>query len=1267
MTTTKKSRPTSTKFIPPDKMATTAMSDEMTIGFEQIAVSITLMIVSLCFLSRHQFKGLYHYFFGDSGSSKSDDKGNTKIDGQHKNSSSFGIRYGSKTTTTSNGIIRNENYSSRNNGSDHPMQILTKKESSHDSGNNNDAVFPNNFFRRRRRGNQTSLLNGSSSSSTSKKRVSSSPIRKCQSSPMVSSIPMSIVTTPNNFNPATTPTTITTPQSTYQTPQHHPHSHSSYSSSTKIQEINDSNNNNNNNIHLSNNHENENNGNEYDDEYYTTLTDHERFTKAYESHLRHAEYRRLILPATCRLLDTIETTKDEKMNNKNGKNKGKDNKKETKKKSKQKHTEDDDDDDIDQDDDHDHDDESMMNIFSWIIDVMHKIISFDYIGNTFILIVRICKAFMCRFRRVLAAWGYNIKVGDEEEEEDEDDLTVGSMSSKRSLLSKESSHGGITSAPVSPLKHYNPTALTTLENHRNSNATTGMNHQQQQHHSSLLSDTSVNSLGASFTSLAPVLSSSNNNSLILPKPGNPSTIDESTGKSTVATRERFYTGEGALNNSKNKSKTTTTTTIATTATNGISKDELDQSIIESNSSLEFTRTDSVSSLLAYSESWEHEQKQQQQHQSKSVPQNFDSLLMPSTNQLLGTDEEKKDTSTIGSSDYSQIESTTSMSEILHAQSLPDISVELSSSTLASENQNKGSVKKSKKPSTSSTSTMNSLGGHHNNLLNKPSMMPRPTSKRKDALEKHRNPASRSVVIQTQKSQTHDDKITPPLTKHQSTELSYYFDTATNRATIKKLERETPLPDREGYILGDQFLEDSKDTPLLVFVNSRSGSQQGLMLKMQLRSLMNPIQVWDLADGGPEKILRSFLVFSRLRLLVCGGDGTVSWIISALNKMKIEKWPPIAILPLGTGNDLARIHGWGGGYANESLLLILKQVQEAYISLLDRWTIKIERKKKRKKSEKKESHEIKPFTNYMSIGMDALSALQVHNLRENSPDMFFSRAINKLWYTLYGAEDAIKASCSDLPKQVVLIADGVEVPIPKDSRGLIILNIDSYLGGVPLWSRGVPIYRSEKNTQKRRERRYSDGDSIMHLDSITNMRRTGSFDSVLGEDIDSEEAKLEKLLTCDSPSSCQDGLLDVISIRGNFHLGQIRVGIANAHRLCQCTSLKIELKKSVAVQLDGEPWKQDKSILTLEREKDPAIMLHRAAEGGGGIETEVADLLEWAEENSIIERDVHATLMKEFSRRIESKTRARRDRNEANVFSSMKRGITSRNRLNQTSF
>jgi hypothetical protein len=68
------------------------------------------------------------------------------------------------------------------------------------------------------------------------------------------------------------------------------------------------------------------------------------------------------------------------------------------------------------------------------------------------------------------------------------------------------------------------------------------------------------------------------------------------------------------------------------------------------------------------------------------------------------------------------------------------------------------------------------------------------------------------------------------------------------------------------------------------------------------------------------------------------------------------------------------------------------------------------------------------------------------------------------------------------------------------------------------------------------------------------------------------------------------------------------------------------------------------------------MLHRSADESGGVETEMAKLLDWAEERQIIDRNVHSTLMKEFSRRIERKTRQRRVRSQDNLMLSLSRAI-----------
>ena len=211
----------------------------------------------------------------------------------------------------------------------------------------------------------------------------------------------------------------------------------------------------------------------------------------------------------------------------------------------------------------------------------------------------------------------------------------------------------------------------------------------------------------------------------------------------------------------------------------------------------------------------------------------------------------------------------------------------------------------------------------------------------------------------------------------------FFDVASNDKEMRRMTTDSALPDKNGYVF-DSIPEDC--TPILAFVNSRSGGNQGVVLQSQLKRVLNPCQVWDLADGGPEKVLESFIVLAKLRILVCGGDGTVAWILDALEKMKVERLPPMAILPLGTGNDLARIHGWGGGYNNESLLGILEDVANSYVSLLDRWEMVIEQQTTRKSTQ-----EVKTFNNYIGFGSDAQAALDFHKLRENKPEVSRERS------------------------------------------------------------------------------------------------------------------------------------------------------------------------------------------------------------------------------------------------------------------------------------
>ncbi|KAL2081738.1 hypothetical protein ACEWY4_023591 [Coilia grayii] len=129
------------------------------------------------------------------------------------------------------------------------------------------------------------------------------------------------------------------------------------------------------------------------------------------------------------------------------------------------------------------------------------------------------------------------------------------------------------------------------------------------------------------------------------------------------------------------------------------------------------------------------------------------------------------------------------------------------------------------------------------------------------------------------------------------------------------------------------------SPLLVFVNSKSGDNQGVRFLRRFKQLLNPAQVFDLVNGGPHLGLRLFQKFDNFRILVCGGDGSVGWVLSEIDKLNLHKQCQLGVLPLGTGNDLARVLGWGPACDDDTQLpQILEKLERASTKMLDRWSI-----------------------------------------------------------------------------------------------------------------------------------------------------------------------------------------------------------------------------------------------------------------------------------------------------------------------------------------
>ena len=95
------------------------------------------------------------------------------------------------------------------------------------------------------------------------------------------------------------------------------------------------------------------------------------------------------------------------------------------------------------------------------------------------------------------------------------------------------------------------------------------------------------------------------------------------------------------------------------------------------------------------------------------------------------------------------------------------------------------------------------------------------------------------------------------------------------------------------------------------------------------------------------------------MIVCGGDGTVMWVIEEMIKNHIEVTScPIGIVPFGTGNDFSRVLGWGGsaplstlGMSLEKLKGLVSKWREAVTEEFDIWDISM--KNLNSKNNKKE--------------------------------------------------------------------------------------------------------------------------------------------------------------------------------------------------------------------------------------------------------------------------------------------------------------------------
>ncbi|CAN6233154.1 unnamed protein product [Urochloa humidicola] len=374
-------------------------------------------------------------------------------------------------------------------------------------------------------------------------------------------------------------------------------------------------------------------------------------------------------------------------------------------------------------------------------------------------------------------------------------------------------------------------------------------------------------------------------------------------------------------------------------------------------------------------------------------------------------------------------------------------------------------------------------------------------------------------------------------------------------------------------------------PVVVFVNSRSGGRHGPELKVRLHELITEEQVFDLSVVKPSDFVHYGLsclekladqgdncakaAREKIRIVVAGGDGTVGWMLGCLSdlyKTKREPVPPTGIIPLGTGNDLARSFGWGGSFPfgwRSAVKRYLNKAATGPICRLDSWQTVIQMPEGEiqelpyslKKVEPADRLEISQedgselpekascykgvFYNYLSIGMDAQVAYGFHHLRDEKPYLAQGPVANKLIYAGYSCTQGwFCTPCTASPqlrglKNILRLyikkancSEWEQVQMPSSVRSLVVLNLYNYGSGRHPWGDLKPEYLEKR------------GFVEAHSD---------------------------------------DGLLEIFGLKEGWHASFVMAELIKAKHIAQAAAIKFEMRggewNRVYVQMDGEPWKQ----------------------------------------------------------------------------------------------
>eukprot|EP01083_Nonionella_stella_P027315 75199_1 len=339
-------------------------------------------------------------------------------------------------------------------------------------------------------------------------------------------------------------------------------------------------------------------------------------------------------------------------------------------------------------------------------------------------------------------------------------------------------------------------------------------------------------------------------------------------------------------------------------------------------------------------------------------------------------------------------------------------------------------------------------------------------------------------------------------------------------------------------------------PILALINPKSGGGKGKIVMDKVEALSNckVINILDFAvadTSEPDTHLSTWLKENpEARILVGGGDGTVTWTLQILDRIGFRI--PLAILPLGTANEVSGCIGWKRSHTGKKMAKVVSRMRSGQLSCIDLWQVRYEDDLIDEKTEERdrvETPERRPATMiaFFSLGIDANICHKFHNHRE-SRDTQPSIMQSKMSYLRFGFKEVL-TQYEKISKIIHLEVDGKEVKHPERSyRSLQVYNINSMADGVDFWGTA----------------------------------------GCTPEDV---------MVECQDPK-LNDQILEIGAIKSVYHLNWPRANIGHALRMAQGSEIRIRLDHAVPVEVDGEPFMNPKGTIHISSLGQRPIILGR---------------------------------------------------------------------------